>query len=98
MDDPKRGLYGKFKVERIDGRSAPGEKHRDCQYFVLDLDHDKHAKAALRAYVKSCKKEFPALAMDLRELMKREKPCGCRSVDHTCGRFFTGRKPSFGRS
>lgn len=35
--DKKRGLYSKFKVERTDGSSAPGEKHDACEYFVLDL-------------------------------------------------------------
>lgn len=65
MDDRNRGLYGKFYVERTDGKSAPGEKHHECEYFVLDLHHDKHAVAAIRAYVLSCRKEFPALADDL---------------------------------
>lgn len=62
----KRGLYGKFFVERTDGRSAPGQKHDGCEYFVLDLDHDKHAGPALEAYAASCDSEYPALAADLR--------------------------------
>jgi hypothetical protein len=100
VDDTKRGLYGKYKIERLDGSSLPGGKHERCEYFVLDLEHDKHAKAALRAYAKSCAKEYPALARDLRDLMKRpERDCGCRSVEHSCGRFFAAsRKPAFGRS
>lgn len=98
-DDTKRGLYGKYKVERNDGSSAPGGKHEKCEYFVLDLEHDKFAKAALRAYAKACGKKYPALALDLRSLMKRPTNCGCRSVDHTCGLFFSGvEKPRFGRS
>lgn len=98
MDDTKRGLYGKYKVERNDGGSAPGGKHERCEYFVLDLEHDKHAKAALKAYAESCKKEFPQLALDLLDLMQRDSDCGCRSAMHECGRYFTGgRKPSFGR-
>lgn len=63
--DKDRGLYGKFRVERVDGSSAPGQKHHNCQYFVLDLTHDKHAPAALRAYADSCKAEYPKLADDL---------------------------------
>ena len=63
--DPPGGLYGKFKVERADGRSAAGEKHDGCDYFVLDLDHDPHALPALRAYERSCRIAFPALARDL---------------------------------
>lgn len=75
MDDKKRGLYGKFYVERLDentahvertdGKSDPGEKHHDCEYFLLDLHHDRHAIAALRGYILSCRREFPDLADDL---------------------------------
>ncbi len=65
MGDPKRGLYGKFRIERTDGKSAPGEKHDGCDYFVLDLTHDKFALAALLAYAEACKEEFPLLANDL---------------------------------
>lgn len=97
MNDTKRGLYEKYKVERTDGSSAPGGKHSGCPYFVLDLEHDKHARAALRAYADSCAKQYPELAEDLRELMRREPDCGCRSIDHGCGRYFSvPRKPNFG--
>lgn len=37
ISDKDRGLYVKFHVERTDGRSAQGEKHHGCQYFVLDV-------------------------------------------------------------
>lgn len=60
-----RGLYGKFDVTRTDGRSAPGEKHSGCQYFVLDLDHDEHADAALRAYAAAARDDRPVLASRL---------------------------------
>lgn len=66
MNNKTRGLYGKFFVDRTDGRSALGEKHYGCEYFVLDLTHDKHAMAALRAYADSCEDENPLLAADLR--------------------------------
>lgn len=65
MDDKIRGLYGKYLIERTDGSSGPDGKHAGCDYFVLDLVHDKHAKAALNAYAKSCAIEFPELARDL---------------------------------
>lgn len=68
MGDPKRGLYGKFFIRRVDGTDAPGKKHDGCHYFVLDLDHDRHAIPALRAYAKSCAKEYPALAADLKKV------------------------------
>lgn len=68
MGDPNRGIYQKFIVTRTDGKSAPGEKHADCEYFVLDIHHDKHAKAALLAYAKSCRSEYPLLAHDVRAM------------------------------
>lgn len=67
-DDPTVGLYNKFSVKRTDGTSAPGEKHDGCEYFVLDIDHDPHARPALVAYADSCAAQFPALASDLRRL------------------------------
>jgi len=67
VSDQKRGLYNKFRsIERRDGEHMPGGKHYDCKYFVLDLTHDKHAKAAVLAYAESCKDEYPLLAHDLR--------------------------------
>lgn len=65
MADESRGLYQKFRVERTDGKSEPGEKHHGCKYFVLDLDHDPHAMAALEAYARSCRKQYPKLAEDI---------------------------------
>ena len=66
-NDKKQGLYEKFTgILRTDGRSAPGEKHHGCRYFVLDLDHDPHVNAALMAYADSCEDDYPELAADLR--------------------------------
>jgi hypothetical protein len=59
------GLYQKYRVTRTDGQSEPGCKHHECKYFVLDMKHDKHAKAAILAYAHSCEGEYPALAFDL---------------------------------
>lgn len=66
MGDKTRGLYNKFSVRRNDGLSMKGAKHEGCEYFVLDLTHDAHAKAALLAYANSCATEYPLLAADLR--------------------------------
>lgn len=66
MGDTTKGLYGKFIVRRTDGRDQPGEKHDGCEYFVLDLTHDKHAYLALLAYATSSSEEYPLLAEDLR--------------------------------
>lgn len=62
----QQGLYGKFRVERTDGSSAPGGKHHGCQYFVLDVTHDKHAAVALAAYAGAVAATHPQLAADMR--------------------------------
>lgn len=59
------GLYRKFSVERKDGRSAEGEKHHGCEYFVLDLNHDPFAYAAITTYARKCSDKYPELAADL---------------------------------
>lgn len=58
-----KGVYRKYLVKRLRDREG---KHRRCEYFVLDLDHDPHAAAALLAYANSCDEEHPELAADLR--------------------------------
>lgn len=63
--DSDRGLYDKFRVQRVDGADAPGGKHEGCEYFVLDVTHDPHAQAALMAYAQSCKLTHPKLSADL---------------------------------
>jgi len=66
MDDKKtKGIYGKFMVKRTDGKDATGEKHENCDYFVLDLTHDPYALPALAAYATSCGHQYPELAKDL---------------------------------
>jgi hypothetical protein len=77
--DKSRGIYQKFIVKRTDGRDLPGEKHEKCQYFVLDITHDKHAPAALQAYADSCVKDYPQLSADLTMLCNlhhNPEPCG----------------------
>ena len=63
MTDRERGLYPKYRVEKLNGRPI-GE----C--FVLE-QHDPHAVAALRAYADSCAADFPALATDLAVMADR---------------------------
>lgn len=70
------GLFKKFTVERTNGSSAAGGKHEHCDYFVLDLVHDKFAKDALYAYAKACEDTHPALHDDL--IVK----CGFRCDGH----------------
>ena len=74
MGDRTRGIYEKFRVERTDGKSAPGQKHESCDYFVLDLTHDPHAYVAIVAYADSCRAEYPLLADDLEEMAFRSMP------------------------
>lgn len=62
----RQGLFRKFDVRRVDGSDLPGGKHHGCRYFVLDVDHDQHAHAALTAYAAACESSHPELAADLR--------------------------------
>lgn len=64
--DKSRGLYNKFIVERTDGTSEAGGKHEGCEYFVLDMNHDPFARAAIAAYADACEADHPLLAQDLR--------------------------------
>lgn len=66
MGDRTRGLYNKFIVRRTDGSSEIGGRHYCCSYFVLDVDHDPHAIAALKAYALGCADEYPLLSRDLK--------------------------------
>jgi len=68
MADRNRGLYRKFEVRRTDGRDEPGEKYCGCRYFVIDLDHDPCAFAALMEYANQCAEDKPLLASDLRRM------------------------------
>lgn len=61
--DRDRGLYQKFAVSRTSPEAEA--RHQGCEYFVLDITHDRHASAALAAYADSCRAEFPTLAADL---------------------------------
>lgn len=63
------GLYRKFNVTRVDGRDMPGGDREGARYFVLDLTNDKHAFAALLAYIESAKDDLPELANDLRRII-----------------------------
>lgn len=65
--DRQRGLYQKYRVERL---NDPAGKHAECPFFVLDLRHDYHARIALIAYIESCHNEFPQLAEDLDRLLR----------------------------
>lgn len=63
VDDRERGLYAKYRVEKINGKPV-GE----C--FVLEA-HDPNAIPALRAYAQACEGEFATLAADLAAMADR---------------------------
>lgn len=69
--DKKRGLYGKWHVIRVSDFET---KHDDCNTFVLDLTHDPFARFCLPSYIEKCEKDYPQLAADLRELLRRNTP------------------------
>lgn len=75
----QQGMFRKFEVRRVDGSDQPGGKHHDCNYFVLDLDHDPHAATALEAYAFACGQSHPQLAADLHQTVNQmRKPQGGR--------------------
>ena len=61
----KQGLFRKYEVKRIDGTDQGSGKHAGCEYFVLDISHDKHAHAALTAYALSAMSTNCDLARDM---------------------------------
>ena len=61
----QQGIFRKFEVSRVDGSDQAGGKHHGCRYFVLDLDHDQHAPAAMRAYAVACASTHPDLSADI---------------------------------
>jgi hypothetical protein len=73
------GLYNKYCVTRNDETDKIGEKHHGCQYFVLDLTHDPHAKSAILAYARACRETHPALSKDLQDLSRSSKFAGGRA-------------------
>ena len=62
----KRGIYGKYRIEKTDGTPVDPR----AVYFTLRLDTDKHARAAVRAYIESCLDEQPKLAQDLKRMLE----------------------------
>jgi hypothetical protein len=76
----QQGLFRKFVVRRTDGSDAPGGKHDGCDYFVLDVTHDKHAKAALAVYAASVEETHPQLAADMRNRYELPAPQQAEAV------------------
>lgn len=60
---PGPGVYRKYLVKRLRDKE---QKHRHCEFFVLDQMHDPFAIPALNAYANACEATHPELAADLR--------------------------------
>jgi hypothetical protein len=60
MNDPK-GLYNKYQVTKTDGSPVDPE----AEYFVLRLDTDEAARAALACYAEHIYEKNPALADEI---------------------------------
>ncbi|RQO38646.1 hypothetical protein DBR37_01765 [Herminiimonas sp. KBW02] len=75
-----QGLFRKFDVSRVDGSDAPGGKHYGCEYFVLDVDHDPHAPAALRAYGEACRDTHPQLSAELMARHSTNQPVQAKAL------------------
>lgn len=66
MAAENRGVYGKYILKKANGADVdPG-----AVYFTLRLDTDVHARAAIRAYIESCRAELPELARDLERVLE----------------------------
>lgn len=61
--DQNRGLYNKYRVERVDGKQRG-------PYFVLDYQNDPYAAIAVFAYADVVEREYPLLARDLRQAVR----------------------------
>lgn len=71
-----RGLYRKYIIGRTDHEDEAGGRHEGCDYFVLDLTHDPHARAAIAAYAEACARDRPRLAADLQSMLAGNYPAG----------------------
>lgn len=60
--DWHQGIFGKYYIEHADGTPVAPRS----QYFVLRLDTDPHARAAIAAYADSVQADNPTLAGELR--------------------------------
>ena len=70
IDPRDLGIIHKFDVKKV---NDPEGKHDNCWFFVLDPQHDPHARVALGTYATDCASEFPKLAEDLRKILKATK-------------------------
>ena len=76
----KRGVYGKYVIEKADG--SPVDP--DACYFVLRLDTDPAARRAMGQYARSVRSTNEELADQIEDCIQEcERPsrdCGCRGA------------------
>lgn len=85
-DNSKRGVYGKYVLEKADGSPVDPS----ATYFVLRLDSDPAARKAMRVYAEHCGNEN--LAYDILACVDslERPPCGCREADCPHEPLFSG--------
>jgi hypothetical protein len=52
------------------GDPHPG-KHKNCEFWVLNVTIDPHALKALPKYIELCQETYPGLASDLTQMVRR---------------------------
>ena len=74
----KRGVYGKYVIEKADGSPVDPEA---C-YFVLRLDTDPAARKAAAQYARSVRRKNAVFADDIERCLNEleRPPCGCREA------------------
>ena len=79
-----RGVYGKYKISKADGSEVDSQA---C-YFVLRLDTDPAARAAMRVYADECgNKALKHDIMRCLDWLDNPPACTCgggRDMDVTC--------------
>lgn len=46
-------------------------KHKNCEFWVLNVTIDPHALRALPVYIEQCREMYPGLASDLTQMVRR---------------------------
>jgi Rad3-related DNA helicase len=84
-DEQPGGLENRYRVEKL---VDPAGKHDRCKFFVLDPEHDVHARDALRQYAIACKHSNPKLAQDIDQWLKEYPVSTLRFEDRPQGEPF----------
>jgi len=80
--DRQRGLYRKYELYRVDETDPTQRSLVFDPFFVLRYTRDPHARVALAAYATSCAHDYPQLAAELREALRKSD--GAQPDDDPC--------------